>query len=198
MGGLTLPIFLAVCATIAAIAAYRGIGRGGSRFYQLERDTLLRRASFSLLAAIVLFISSIGLLVYQQSDMVVADEPPAEVVASVAAEVSAEPAPTEAVISAPPTLEVFSTATPDPELPTLTPTPELRNALVVGTGESGLWLRSDPTTQGDEVERLSDNSFLRVLPTAPVEADGFEWINVRTIGGQEGWVARIFVEIVDE
>ena len=74
MSGTTLPLILAILGTVAAIAAYRGIGRGGSRFYQLERDALLRRASFTLLAAIVLFVASVGLLVYQQSNMVIAEE----------------------------------------------------------------------------------------------------------------------------
>lgn len=203
MSGTTLPIILAILGAIAAISAYRGIGRGGSRFYQLERDALLRRASFTLLAAIVLFSTSVGLLVYQQGNMVVADEvvdATATVGAAAVVTAAETPGALEPVVveNAPPTLQIFATETPNPDLPTLTPTPELKNALVVGTGESGVWLRPDPSTEGEPIERLQDNSFLRVLPTEMVEANGFEWINVRTIGGQEGWVASIFVEIVDE
>lgn len=200
MSGTTLPIILAILGAIAAISAYRGIGRGGSRFYQLERDALLRRASFTLLAAIVLFSTSVGLLVYQQSNMVVADdvvETTETAVAAVAVETPSILTPV-VIENAPPTLQIFATETPNPDLPTLTPTPKLKNGLIVGTGESGVWLRPDPSTEGEPIERLQDNSFLRVLPTEMVEANGFEWINVRTIGGQEGWVAAIFVEIVDE
>jgi hypothetical protein len=199
MSGTTLPIILAILGAIAAISAYRGIGRGGSRFYQLERDALLRRASFTLLAAVVLFSTSVGLLVYQQGNMAVVDDAAqATETASVVAVETPSPQTSTSVENVPPTLQIFATETPNPDLPTVTPTPELKNALVVGTGESGVWLRPDPSTAGEPVERLQDNSFLRVLPTEAVEADGFEWINVRTIGGQEGWVAAIFVEIVDD
>ncbi len=203
MSGTTLPIILAILGAIAAISAYRGIGRGGARFYQLERDALLRRASFTLLAALVLFSTSVGLLVFQQSNMVVVDEeletatPVADTGVTAAETPSALPS-SIVVENDPPPLEVFATETPNPDVPTVTPTPILKNGLVVGTGESGVWLRPDPSTQGEPIERLSDNSFLRVLPTELVEADGFEWINVRTISGQEGWIANIFVEIVDE
>lgn len=201
MSGTTLPILLAILGAIAAISAYRGIGRGGSRFYQLERDALLRRASFTLLASLVLFSTSVGLLVYQQGNMVVVEDVvDATVTVGAEAIVAETPSAPDTVVieNAPPTLQIFATETPNPDLPTLTPTPELKNALIVGTGESGVWLRPDPSTTGEPIERLQDNSFLRVLPTEAVEADGFEWLNVRTIGGQEGWVAAIFVEIVDE
>ena len=59
MTGLWIPISLAIIGGITALVAYRGVQRGGSRFYQLERDALLRQASFYQLASIVLFVGAV-------------------------------------------------------------------------------------------------------------------------------------------
>jgi hypothetical protein len=74
MSGLTIPIILTVVALIAAFAAYRGIRRGGARFYTLERESMLRRAAFTLLGSVFLFLAAIALLVYNQQQFVSAGD----------------------------------------------------------------------------------------------------------------------------
>ena len=64
MTGITIPIILAVAALITGLSAYRGIRRGAARFYTLERESMLRRAGFTLLGSILLFTAAVVLLVY--------------------------------------------------------------------------------------------------------------------------------------
>ena len=66
MGEFLLPLALAVAGLVAALMTYRGIRRGGARYYTLEREAMLRRATFTLFGSVVLFIAAIGFLVYQQ------------------------------------------------------------------------------------------------------------------------------------
>ena len=62
MQGLFLHLFLTVLAFIAAAITYRDIRRGGARFYTLEREAILRRASFTLMAAVLLFLLLVTVL----------------------------------------------------------------------------------------------------------------------------------------
>ena len=192
MTGLWIPISLAIIGAITAIVAYRGVQRGGSRFYQLERDALLRQASFYQLASIVLFVGAVGLLVYNQN--VLTAEPEEDEV------LSAETAPiptatTELLVqSQPPTLAFEPTATPDAAAPTLTPTPLIRRAEIKNTGGSGAYLREGASTTADEVEVLDEGTLLTLMDEEVIQAEGYNWIFVRTLGGTEGYVAEIFLE----
>jgi hypothetical protein len=69
MTDLTIPLIISIVALIAALSAYRGIRRGGARFYTLEREAMLRRASFSLLASMLLFLGAVGLMTYNYLHM---------------------------------------------------------------------------------------------------------------------------------
>jgi len=189
MSGITIPIILTVVAVIVALAAYRGIRRGGARFYTLERETMLRRASFTLIGSVVLFLAAIGLLVYnyQQTidpNVVIIDES-----GSVEATVTAEP---ELQIQ-PPTPS--PTATADPNIPTATPTPVICRAIVDGTSGSGLTLREAPS--GPEMSILPDGTILTLLEDEPDEVNDFTWRKVRTVSQEEGWVVEDFLKIGD-
>ncbi len=189
MSGITIPIILTVVAVIVALAAYRGIRRGGARFYTLERETMLRRASFTLIGSVVLFLAAIGLLVYnyQQTidpNVVIIDES-----GSVEATVTAEP---ELQIQ-PPTPS--PTATADPNIPTATPTPIICRAIVDGTSGSGLTLREAPS--GPEMSILPDGTILTLLEDEPDEVNDFTWRKVRTVSQEEGWVVEDFLKIGD-
>ncbi|UCC53617.1 MAG: SH3 domain-containing protein [Anaerolineaceae bacterium] len=187
MAEFLLPLALAVAGLIAALMTYRGIRRGGARYYTLEREAMLRRATYTLFGSVVLFIAAIGFLVYQQrqatggtnGDPSSADEQ--VVVATIT--------PTVFVEQFPPT----ETARPDEPEVTPTSTPAICRAIVDGTSGNGLTLRVDPG--GDEIAVLPDGSVLTVLDDVPVESGGFVWRKVRVVGGEEGWVAQDFLVI---
>jgi hypothetical protein len=186
MSGILLPVLLATAGLIAAIMTYSGIRRGGARFYTLEREAILRRASFTLFVSVLLFLSAIGLFIFQQQPGAV--EPDAELLLQGVESEDAIP-PTAVLEQFPPTI----TPTPVGELPTATPTPIVCRAIVEGTSGNGLKLRTEPN--GDEISILPDGSVLTVLPDEPVELGGFTWRKVRIVGGEEGWVAQNFLTI---
>jgi hypothetical protein len=187
--GITLPILLTIAAVIAAISAYRGIRRGGARFYTLERETMLRRAGFTLLGSMALFLAAIALLVfnYQQltNEGVVNAEDEGNLVVTATSEPQLE--------SQPPTPS--PTATTDPSIPTPTATPIICRAIVDGTSGSGLTLREVPG--GPEVSILPDGTILTLLEEEPQDVNGFMWRMVRTVGRDEGWVVEEFLKMGD-
>ncbi len=187
MGAFFLPLALALGGLIAALMTYRGIRRGGARYYTLEREAMLRRAMLTLLASVLLFLASIGLLIYDQQQLspdLVLDSPAGE-----EGSVPAAITPTIVVEQFPPT----PTATSSVLEPTPTATPIICRAIVEGTSGNGLTLRDVPG--GEELAILPDGSVLTVLDDAAVESGGFAWRKVRLVGGDEGWVAEDFLTI---
>lgn len=185
MGDYLIPVVLAVAGLVAAIMTYRGIRRGGARYYTLEREALLRRATFTLFGSVLLFIAAIGFLVYQQRQAV----PPTDNEDPVSEEVVATITPTISVEQFPPT----ETALPDEPEATVTPTVVICRGIVDGTSGNGLTLRVTPG--GEDITVLPDGSVLTVLEDEPQESGGFLWRKVRVVGGEEGWVAEEFLTI---
>jgi hypothetical protein len=185
---ITLPIAMAVIALVMALSAYRGIRRGGARFYTLEREAILRRASFSLIASVVLFVASVGVLVYERQQATAGE---AEVVEN---GVVATMTPEAALETFPPTETPEPTA--DPDVPTATPTSMICRGIVQGTSGSGLTLRETPG--GAEVVVLPEGEFVILMDSEPVVQDEITWRQVRTVAQREGWVAENFLTISDE
>ncbi len=184
-----LPVIaLTLLGLILAFFTYRAIRRGAARFYTLEREAILRRASFTLVFAVVLFLGAIGYLLWErqqtQVDLAVLAGETVEGVPTVTPTISDRP-PTET-----------PSPTPDPDRPSPTPTIPICRAVVRGTAGSGLNLRQEPN--GDEVETLPEEAILTLMDEAPVENGGFTWIKVRTVTLNEGWVALDFLFISDE
>jgi hypothetical protein len=165
---------------------YRGIRRGGARYYTLEREAMLRRAMLTLLLSVLLFLGSIGVLIYRQQSTSGSAAEPENGEAGV---VQATITPTMFVEQFPPT----ATATSSIVEPTATATPVICRAIVEGTSGNGLTLRDVPG--GEEITILPDGSVLTVLEDDPVESGGFNWRKVRLVGGDEGWVAEDFLTI---
>ena len=188
MTGITIPIILTVIALITALSAYRGIRRGAARFYTLERESMLRRASFTLLGSVLLFLAAIALLVYNYQHLTAEDAVEGEA-DSPAVTATSEPQ----LETQPPTPTL--TATPDPSIPTTTPTAIICRAIVDGTSGSGLTLRDAPG--GADVTILPDGTILTLLEVEPEEANGFIWRSVRTVTREEGWVVEDFLKIGD-
>lgn len=187
MGDIFIPLALAVGGLIAAFLTYRGIRRGGARYYTLEREAMLRRAMLTLLASVILFLGSVGLLAYRMQELTA--DPTVEQQANEEAIGVATATPTVFVEQFPPT------ATPTSSIaePTATATAIICRAIVEGTSGNGLTLRDVPG--GTEITILPDGSVLTVLDDAPEEAGGFTWRRVRLVGGDEGWVAEDFLTI---
>lgn len=187
MGPYLVPLLLALAGVVAALATYRGIRRGGARYYTLEREAMLRRASLSLLISVLFFFAAIGFLIFQQQQS--APETVLEPVAGEEGLAEATITPTVAVEQFPPT----ATPTPDIDVPTPTATPVVCRAIVDGTSGNGLTLRDVPG--GEELAILPDGSVLTVLEDTPQESGGLAWRKVRLVGGDEGWVAEDFLTI---
>lgn len=193
MIGTTWPILAAVIGLISSFAAYRGIQRGGARYYQLERDAILRRATFYLLGGIIMFVISVALLIVDRQQLTLIEEE------EVTTEVETAPTlvtTTELVVeNAPPTAEIVVIPTEDPNAPTPTPTRVIIRMQINGTAGSGVYLRETPETGGAEVQVLDDLTILTILDDIDVvEANGYTWVKVRTLGGTEGWVVDVFLE----
>lgn len=95
---------------------------------------------------------------------------------------------------------VSPTHTPAPTTPAATPTVTLEPSptstlvpltAIVASGV-GVWLRSTPGTAGEQLEWILDGTLLVLLPGREF-ADDFEWQQVRTPSGNEGWVAVPFI-----
>ncbi len=73
-------------------------------------------------------------------------------------------------------------------VPTPLPVPTAQLFVVAGTGQMGLLLRAEPTTNGQVLETLRDG-----MQVEQIEADfagpSFVWRKVRSPNGKEGWVA---------
>jgi hypothetical protein len=187
MSGLTIPIILTVAAIIVALSAYRGIRRGASRFYTLERESVLRRAGFTLIGSIVLFLAAIGLLGYGEwQEQKLTETPAGEMNFTEALE------ETEPVLQTQPPTQTPS-PTIDPNLPTPTPTPAVCRAIIDGTAGSGLTLRDAPS--GAEISILPDGSILTLEEEEPVEANTFIWRKVRSPSQEVGWVVEEFLKM---
>jgi hypothetical protein len=187
MSAYFLPLILALGGLIAAFMTYRGIRRGGARYYTLEREAMLRRAMLTLLVSVLLFLSSVGLLIYrdQQASQGLQLEPAVDEEGVVLATIT----PTVFIEQFPPTATATSTVIE----PTATATPVICRAIVEGTSGNGLTLRDVPG--GEEISILPDGSVLTVLEDEPTESGGFIWRKVRLVGGDEGWVAEEFLTI---
>lgn len=172
---------------VTAVATYRGIRRGGARLYTLEREAMLRRASFTLIATILFFLAALGLLLLERQQLVAPlEEPTVEAI-----EEDATPLPAQNVQQFPPT--ATPTATPNPNQPTPTATPIVCRGAIENTGGSGLLLRDAPS--GAEIRTLPEGTLVTLLEDEPVPLNGFTWRRVRVIGGEEGWVAEDYLTI---
>lgn len=87
-----------------------------------------------------------------------------------------------------------ATAVPPSPMPTDTPSPEPRTATV--TSGVGVWLRSEPSTDSEQLEWLLQGTVLTVLE-GTAAAENLAWQQVQTEGGLVGWVAVPFITYND-
>ena len=93
-----------------------------------------------------------------------------------------------------PTSPPAPTATPEPEpTATLAPTEVVVETAVVTSGV-GVWLRSSPSVDGEQLEWLLTETEVIVLE-GQTTADEFDWQEVQAASGNVGWVAVPFIEL---
>ena len=100
-----------------------------------------------------------------------------------------EPAVTATAVPLPPSPTPLLPAT-DTAVPLPTDTPQPTTATV--QSGVGVWLRSIPSTDGEQVEWLLDGTILELLPGLESD-DDLDWQQVRAPSGSEGWVAVPFI-----
>lgn len=191
-----LPFILTAIGLILAISTYQNIRRGGARFYTLEREAMLRRASVTLGLMVLVFVGAVGVMYMNQQATAATETPLEEDAGNVPIATVETATPSSGVQQFPPTFTPAPTI--EQELPTPTITPRIIPAVVTGTGASGLWLRSEPNTTGETLFRLQDGEILSLLEDEPVFDGTFTWVKVRRVDGEQGWVAREFLEIADQ
>ncbi len=187
MSAILLPIILTFAGLLTAVATYQSIRRGGARFYTLEREAVLRRATLTLLGSTLLFIAAVAVLAQQQLQ----SQATGEDAALVEGEVTVTPTPELGVFPPSPS----PSATADVSIPTATPTPILCRAIVEGTSGNGLTLRDTPG--GADIGILPEATFVTLIKEEPPqEANGLTWRKIRNnISGDEGWVANDFLSL---
>lgn len=117
----------------------------------------------------------------------VAPSPSPPATASPLPTLTSTPVSTAAPLPPTPTPLLLPTATAVSQ-PTGTPQP----ATAIVQSGVGVWLRSLPSTEGEQIEWLRDGAVLELLPGQ--ESDGeLEWQQVRAPSGNEGWVAVPFI-----
>jgi hypothetical protein len=185
MSAILLPIILTFAGLLTAVATYQGIRRGGARFYTLEREAVLRRATLTLLGSTLLFLVAVVILARPQLQSEDAID------GLVDGEITATPTPELGVF--PPTPSPLPTL--DTAIPTATATAILCRAIVEGTSGNGLTLRDAPG--GEDIGLLPEATFVTLIKEEPAqEANLLTWRKIRdNISGEEGWVADEYLSL---
>ena len=89
--------------------------------------------------------------------------------------------------------EAISTPTSSTQIATQAALVVGSKAKVVGTGGSGLNVRSAAGTGQARIKTLPDGTLVEVIG-GPTEADGFTWWQIRDEAGVTGWVASKFLQ----
>lgn len=159
---------------------------GRQESHKASRVNLIRSGVFLALALILLLVFLVGLATpFNQVPQVTPTVAPTTVPPTAAATDTPELEPTaEATPTSPlptPTATASATPTNTPEPPTAT----------VNSGV-GVWLRSAPGTDTEQLEWLLDGTLLLLLPGRET-VEGIEWQQVQTAAGVQGWVAAEFI-----
>lgn len=203
-----LPALAIICVLLALLFLAQALGlrqRIARQVYGVGQIEMRRNMQIGLLRAIAAFVVGALLLGVWGLLLTFASMEPAVMATPL-------PTPTDGVVptetaaavtpTPPPTLPISATVeptststspvvteTPRPA-PTMTPTP-LPPTATVSSGV-GVYLRAEPNTDGEQIEWLLDGTVL-ILLSGRVQGEDFEWQQVRSPSGNEGWVAAPFI-----
>jgi len=206
-----LNIILLVLAFIFALGSAAMLVRGlrarsgmSSRAYGVERQEMRHEMimSFSR-GAVLLLIALIVFAIYGLLPKVeaigsdVTATPTTTGRPTAAAQDTREPSPSLTASNATEAATPFASWTPSEEdsieiEPTVTVTKSLQATTAVVDSFNGLWLRSAPDPESDQIELVPDESELIVL-RGREPSDEPEWQQVRAPSGNEGWVFMQFI-----
>jgi hypothetical protein len=108
--------------------------------------------------------------------------------------IETSPTPLPTFTAPPPTATFALTATV--ALTTTSPVSPTTSGLPTATVNSGVgvYLRAEASTTAEQLEYLVDGTIVTLLPGRQT-AEGFEWAQVRTAEGLEGWVVLEFLVV---
>jgi hypothetical protein len=209
-----LPILALVCFLAVIVFAARGLrarGRSAHQAYgvgqQEARQLMLVNFLRSFVALILglVFLGLFGLVPRSTAGT----EP--SLPTAVTPQATLELSPTSGLIFTPTMTIPLPTLEPSPTVPLptatatipLTATVALTTTIPVSPTTSGLptatvssgvgvYLRAEPSTTAEQLEYLVDGTVVTLLPGRQT-AEEFEWAQVRTAAGLEGWVALEFL-----
>lgn len=192
--------------TLKIQAAKQNYGVGQFEKIREMKLDVMRGVGAAILGLI--FLAVFGIMPRSSETAVSPAEAPMPTMTTV---VDITPSPTVTAIIIP-TMEpgtavIFPTSTPDSitapadtpsAIPTIlpataTPAAPAEKTAVVASGV-GVWLRDAPTVNSNQLEWLLEGVVLTVLDGQET-ADDFDWQEVRTAAGVEGWVASDYIVI---
>ena len=207
MTAVLIDILLPILALIGLVAAFyfvlRGLGqrrRVSRQTYSVGQVELRREVKKDFLYAIVVAVAGAILLgvwgILLATGAAIPEIPPTSTATATKPVATAtlsveETTPTPELL---PTTVATNTAVPTPtatSIPTLTPTPEPLTATV--SSGVGVWLRAIPSPDGEQIEWVLDGTQV-ILLSGFETGEQFEWQQVRTPSGNEGWVAVPFIQ----
>jgi len=210
-----LNIVFAVIAGVAILAALYYGGRAVIRrgqptnsAYNVGRLEARRSVQIDLVRALasivvaLIFLGAFGLTPRPVEPLISPTEEPSLVQDEEATDTPTEPAtfaptvassatPAAPIVTETDSVEPSPLPTTQPTIePTATPEPVVETA-VVSSGV-GVWLRSAPSTSGEQLEWLLDGTVVTLL-NGQETADDLLWQQVQTEAGVIGWVAADFL-----
>jgi hypothetical protein len=211
---IVLPILAIVCFLVVFIFAVRGLrarARSTHQAYGVGQQELRQEMLVNFLRSFVALILGLVFLgLFSLAPRSTAGTEP-DLPTSVTPE--ALPSPTSSVVLTPTATIAIPTVEPTPQLPlptatatvSLTATVELTATLPVSPTTSGLptatvssgvgvYLRAEASTTAEQLGYLVDGTVVTLLPGRQT-AEAFEWAQVRTAEGLEGWVVLEFLVV---
>lgn len=216
---LVIAAVLIIAAIIFVYQARHRHTRSNRAAYNVDRQQAHRAMRLNLLSALAAMV--VGLVLFgiyfllpdsseAESAPVLTVEPsPAatldRVETAVPATATSIPGPTATATDLPPavvstltpipTSPPSASSTPEPEPTATAVVPEVLVKTAVVTSGVGVWLRSAPSVDGDQLEWLLTDTQVVVLE-GQATADEFDWQEVQAPSGNVGWVAVPFIELV--
>ena len=184
-------------------------GRSTTAAYNVGRQEARRNVQVDLIRALasiiiaLIFLGAFGLTPRQVEPLISPTETAEPELLEEATDVPTQPpvlVPTQSPTPGLATPQVVENSPTDPapstvvptDAPTNTPQPTA-NTAVVSSGV-GVWLRSTPSTTGEQLEWLLDGTLLTLLEGQQT-ADELLWQQVQTQAGVTGWVAADFIVV---